>query len=269
MEAHEQLGACSRRAPHLDAARGIGSGQKGLRPRRVIAIDKGLFRAIHRNCLGVGGESGHGDAQLFRLLARTLEQRAPSPHGGTDGACQRVRPCIARYPHGGLDLVDLECYCGCRVSRELQGIILGIGHVRLVARCLPRAHLGIGESDLERVEAGYDLRQLCRRETMRHVHEFRARNVHVNQLARNLQGPHRHRFLRNRRIDVMARHKVVDHVEVGRGDTVEHRDPVVVDRQRGLGIRRAGECRRPGPFCSEFIQSKRAIVPLGKSPPAV
>ena len=90
MEAHQQLGAGAGGAAHLDAARGIGGGEEGLGPGRVVAVDEGALGAVDRDRLGIGGEAGHADLQLLRLLAGALEQRPRAADRGADRSRRRA-----------------------------------------------------------------------------------------------------------------------------------------------------------------------------------
>jgi len=67
-----------------------------------------------------------------------------------------------------------------------ERIILGIGHMGLVAGGLAGPHLGIGESDFERIETGDNIGQFCRGHAMGQAHQLLARHIHVDQHARHL-----------------------------------------------------------------------------------
>ena len=271
VEAHQQLGACARGAAHLDAARGIGRGEKGLRPRRVVAVDEALLGAVDRDRLGIGGEAGHADPELLRLFARALKQRPPASDRGADRAGDGVRPGIARDPHRRLDLVEAERDRGRGVRRHLQRIVLGVGHVRLVAGRLARAHLAVGEGDLERRQLRHHLGELGRRHAVRKPHQLAPRHVHIDQHARDLVRGHRHRFRRDLGIDVIAGDEGVDHVEIGGGRAVHRLDPARSHGQSGLRIVTADEGGEAvlGVLDRELVEPERALVPVGEALPAI
>ena len=97
---------------------------------------KALLGAVDRHRLGIGGEARHADPQFLGLLAGALEQRAPAADRGADSTGDGVGPGIARNPHRRFDLVKAEGHGGGGIGRELQRIVLGVGHMGLVARRL-------------------------------------------------------------------------------------------------------------------------------------
>ena len=167
MEAHQQLGRGAGGAARLDPARSIGGGEERLRPGRVVAIHERCLGAVDRHRLGVRGEAGHADAQLFRLLDRALEQHAAAAHRGTDGAGHRIGPGIGGDAHRRLDLVEAERDRDGGIGRQLQRVVLGIGDVRLVAGRTALPHLRIGEGDLQRRHLRDHRHELGRRHAAR------------------------------------------------------------------------------------------------------
>ncbi|MND08481.1 hypothetical protein D3C83_311030 [compost metagenome] len=55
----------------------------------------------------------------------------------------------------------------------------------LVAGSLAGPHLGIGESDFQRIEAGDDIGEFRRRHAMGEADKLLARHIHVHQHARH------------------------------------------------------------------------------------
>ena len=271
MEPHEQLRPRPRRAAHLDAARGIGRREKGFRPRRVVAIDEALLGAVDGDRLGVRREPGHADPEFLRLLARALKQRPPASDRGPDRACKRIRPSISRDSHRRLDLVESECDRGRGIGSHLQRVVLGIRHVRLIAGRLARAHLAVGEDDLERGELGDDFGELGRRHAAGEPHQLAARDVHVDQHPRDLGRRNAHRFRRDLRIDVIAGDERVDHIEVRSTDPVHHVDAARTECQPRLWVVTARERGKSvlGVLDRELVEPKRALIPVGEALPAI
>ena len=183
--------------------------------------------------------------QFLRLLARTLEQRAPAADRGAHRAGQRIGPGIARDPHRRLDLVEAEGHGGCGIGRELQRIVLGVGHMGLVARRLARPHLGIGEGDLERIQ----LRDALRRAWPASCHGPAAPAPRAARSCPPACGPrlrclHRHGLGRDGDVDVVARDEAVDHVEVALEHAVQRDHAAVLDADAGLRDRPGSRRRR-------------------------
>ena len=143
--------------------------------------------------------------------------------------------------------------------------------MRLIARRFAGAHLGIGECDLQRIQPTHHIGQLGRRTAAREPHQLRPWHVHIHQHPRQLRRVHRHRLGRNVRVQMMRGDKRVNHIEVMRQNTVHAGNATRLHPQTRLWVARAFERRKPvgRVLGREFIQTKRALVPFGKAPPAV
>ena len=236
MEAHQKLGRRAGGATHLDAARSVGRRKPGLRPGRVVAVDEGAFRTVDGDGLGIGGEACHADLELLGLLAGALKERTGAADGGADAAGQRVRPGIPRDPHGRFDLVEPQGNGDGRVSAQLQWIVLGVGDMGLITRCLAGAHLGVGEGDLHRVELGHDLCQLRGCHASRQTRQLLARHVHVDEHPRHLGRRQGHGFFGDGQVEVMLRDEGVDHVEIGYRDSIHLGERPGLDGHAGRGV---------------------------------
>ena len=141
----------------------------------------------------------------------------------------------------------------------------------LVARCLAGPHLGIGESNFQRIEAGDDISQFCRRHAMGQAHQLFARHVHVHQHARHLAGIHRHGFRCHLGIKMVAGDEFIDHVEVMDQHAVHAGNFARLYGDAGFRIGGAGEGRKPmgRVFHRKLVQPQGPLVPLRVTPPPI
>ena len=151
--AHQALGARAAGEAHLQAARGVAGGEEGLRPRRVVAVDEDLLRAVDRDRLGVRRQPAQPELELRPLLDRALRQRAGGRHLRADQQRQRVGGRVAQHRHGRLELAEAERHGRGGVGGEQQRVVDAVGDVRLDRRRPPHAHLGHRRQQLDRRRA--------------------------------------------------------------------------------------------------------------------
>ena len=184
--AHQRLRAGPGSEAYLDAAAGVGGGQKGLRPRRVVAVDKGALAAVDRERLRVGGQPLDAQAQPERLLDRALGEHAAAARLRADENGQRVEGRGARHAHRRLDLGEAAQRRLGRVRGQQRRVLAPVGDVGLVGRGLAHPHLAQPHHHLQHVHVAHDLAQLGRRTAVGQAPDGGLRHVDVDQHARDL-----------------------------------------------------------------------------------
>ena len=216
--AHQRLRAGARGEPHLHAARRVGGAQERLRPRRVVAVDEDRLGSVDGQRLGVRDEAADRELEVPPLLDRALRHHARAARLRADEERDRIQRRVASDADGRLQLREAAPRRLGRVGREERRALLEVRDVRLVPRRAPRAELLQREHQLDRVQEPDDARELRRRQTAREAHELGARNVHVDEHARELEFVERHRLRRHVEVEPVRDDEAVDDVEVRRID---------------------------------------------------
>ncbi len=127
--------------------------------------------------------------------------------------------------------------------------------MRLVPRIAARAELLERQHQLDRVEHARDPGELGRRQATCEADELVARNVDVDEHAREPLVGERHRLLGHLEIEPMGDEEAVDHVELRDVLAVEAHDGAVSDHELGLGVARAvgGDETELGPRLDERL----------------
>lgn len=271
MEAHQEFRARAGGCTRLDAARGVRGGEEGLRPGRIVAVDETVLRAVDRKGLRVGGKAREADPEFLGLLDGALKERLAGADGQSDHAGKRARPGVARHPDCGLDFVEAELHGGGRISGQLQRVILGVGDMGLVAGLAAGPQLRLGKSQFQEIEMAENLCKLRRRHALGEAHETSPRHVDVDQVPREAQAVHRHRFLGDTKVEVIVGDEFVDQIEVRPEPAIHLNNESVADDE---GRRRIGRALRHAESIvwilgGELVLSKRALVPEIESAPAV
>ena len=150
--AHQRLRAPTGGEPNLHAARGVGRGEQGLRPRRVVSVDEHRFGPVHRQCLRVGDETLDRESQVQALLDRALGHHAGAPGLRADQQGDRVQRRIPRDADGRLELGEAPRGCLGRVGGQQRRVFLQVRHMCLVRGRASCSELLQGEHQLDRVE---------------------------------------------------------------------------------------------------------------------
>ena len=119
-----------------------------------------------------------------------------------------------------INLIKTQGHGDGGIGGELQGVVLGVGDMALIAGGTPGAHLGIGKGDFERGQVAHHLGQPRRGQAVGKAGQGGARHVHVDQHAGEVERGDRHRFGGHGGIKVISGDKAVDHVEIRLGHAV-------------------------------------------------
>ena len=234
--AHQRLRAGARGEAHLHAARRVGGAEERLRPWRVVAVDEDRLGAVDGEGLRVRDEAADRELEVPPLLDGALRHDAGTTRLRADEERDRVQRRVASHADGRLHLREAAPRRLGRVGREQRGALLEVRHVRLVPRCAPCTELLQREHELDRVEEADDAGELRRRETAREPDELGARDVHVDEHARELEVVERHRLGRDVEIEPVRDDEAVDDVELGRLAAVHAHDDAVLDDELRLGV---------------------------------
>ena len=258
--AHQGLRARPRGKSHLDAAGGVGRGQKGFRPGRVVAVVEGLLGAVDREGLGVGGQPQQGQLQAEGLLHGALGQGRAPPRLGTDEQGQGVEGGVAGDTDRGLQLREAPFHRLGRVGGQQGRVLLAVGHVGLVGGRPAGPHLLQGHHHFHGVEPVDHLHDLGGGEGPEELHQVLAGHVDVDQPAGHLGGIQRHGQFGPVQVDGVAGDKPVDEIEFGFGLTVQFAETAPGNPNPGLGIEGTVEQDQPGlgPFLDEAVLVDRA-----------
>ena len=267
---HERLRAGARGKPHLDAAGGVGRGQKGFRPGGVVAVPEGLLGAVDGEGLGVGGQAQQGQLQAEGLLHGALGQgRAPAGLG-TDEQGQGVEGGVAGDAHRGLQLGEAPFHRLGRVGGQQGRIFLAVGHVGLVGGGPAGPHLLQGHHHFHGIEPVDHLHDLGGGQSAEELHQVPSGHADVDQPASQLGGVQRHGCFGPGQVDGVAGDKLVDEVECGFRLAIQFAEAALGQPNPGFGIEGAVEQDQPGlrPFLDEAVLIDWApagdLQPLGR-----
>ena len=110
--------------------------------------------------------------------------------------------------------------------------------MRLVRGYAPRAQLLEREHQLDGIEQPDHACELRRRQAAREPHELPARDVDVDEHAREREVVERHRLAGDVEIEPVRDDEAVDDVEIGGGAAVQAHDDAVLDDELRLRIER-------------------------------
>ena len=154
---HEHLRAGARGKSHLQSARSISGIQKCFGIGRVVTVDEHLFGTVDRNCLSVCSQAADTEVKLGCFLGRALGQHAgTSDLRANENGHGRERR-VTRNSHGRFLLGKAAQGALSRVGRELDGLVLEIGDMRLIGWLETRAHFLHAHHHLDHVEISDDL----------------------------------------------------------------------------------------------------------------
>ena len=145
--------------------------------------------------------------------------------------------------------------------------------MRLVAGVAARTQLLQGHHQLDGIEHPDDARELGGRQPARDAHERVARDVDVDEHAREPLVGERHRLLGDLQVDSVRDEEAVDHVEVRSVAAVEPHDAAVLDDELRLGVGRpvGGDEPELGPRLHEKLapQLRRLACREARAPARV
>ena len=173
------------------------------------------------------------------LLDRALRQHAGPPGLRADEDRDRVQRRVARDADGRLDLGEAARGRLGGVGREQGRVLLQVRHVRLVRGRAPCAQLLQREHQLDRIEHRDHAREPRRRQPSREPHELCARNVDVDEHARDLGVAERGRLARDVEVEPVPHDEVVERIPVLFAAAVELDDAALLDHERRLRVVRA------------------------------
>ena len=142
--------------------------------------------------------------------------------------------------------------------------------MRLVAGVTARTQLLQGHHQLDGIEHPDDPRELGGRQPAREAHERVARDVDVDEHAREPLVGERHRLVGDLQIEAVRDEEAVDHVEVRSIAAVEPHDAAVLDDELRLGVGRpvGGDEPQLGPRLDEHLPPQLRFLARREAPAA-
>ena len=234
--AHQRLGAATGGEPHLHAAGGVGRGEEGFRPRRVVAVHEDRLRPVHRQRLRVRDEPLDRELEVAALLDRTLRHHPRTSGLRADQDRDRIQRRVARDAHRRLHLGEAPRRRLGGVRGQQSRVLLQVRDVRLIGRGPPGAELLQREHQLDRVEQRDDAGEPRRRQAAGQTDEIGARDVDVDEPVCDLLVGELRCLRGDVEVEAVARDEPVDDVEVLCAAAVHRHHPAVLDLEPRLGV---------------------------------
>ena len=184
---HQGFRAGTRGKAHFDAPRCICRCQKSFGPRRIIAIHKGLFGTIDRQCFGVGGQALHRQTQSQGFFDGTLGHHATPPRLGPHQNREGIERCCPRHSHRRLDFRKSPQGGFGGICRQQRRIFAAIGDVGLIGGDTPHPHFCQTVHHFEHIHMPHDIDQFGRRTPGGEAQQRFAGDVDIGQHMRKLQ----------------------------------------------------------------------------------